>query len=712
MQTRTIQGYLFDVDECGSEIVLWVYADNGRLLRLTKEFQTPVYLSGERESALWLGWQLERRGLVARCRPTRKTEFWSGRQIDVVELYVSGSLSLQRIKQLAPSLAQEVTFYNLDIPPAQYFLYLNRLTPLAPFTCTVDETYRVLTCESGDGELTPRLRVMKMWGERLEIPSAKRRICLACDDESMALNLADAGRAVRDFNFFVDRHDPDVLLSKKGDGVLFPALLLAARKAKVFLLPDREDGLTWRRAIRKGKTFYSYGQVLYRAPAYPLRGRWHIDEKNSFFYSQTGIEGILELSRYTRLLPQRLARGSPGTAMLSAEFDYAIANDILVPWRKSEPERFKSALKLYQVDKGGLSFVPAVGIHENVAEIDFASMYPTIMVHENVSPETVLCACCENNAVPEAGYNICQKRRGLIPQTLAPFLDRREKLTTLLREEREESIRTRLEARQTALKWMMVTCFGYLGYRNARFGRIEAHEAVTAFGREKLLRAKELAEARGFRLLHALTDSLWLQKAGATTAELLDLCAAISNETNVTMRFQGFYRWLVFPPSKVRRQRPVLTRYYGLFADGKMKVRGLACRRRDTPAFIKEAQLQALALLSRARTRDELMAKREDLQQLLAHWQARISALGKEALTIRRRLTRPPRDYRAKTASARAARLLADSGLTLHAGESVEFVWTTDEERLSPILLEADAKTDRARYAELLRRAFVELNLG
>jgi DNA polymerase II len=57
--------------------------------------------------------------------------------------------------------------------------------------------------------------------------------------------------------------------------------------------------------------------------------------------------------------------------------------------------------------------------------------------------------------------------------------------------------------RQTAIKWMLVSRFGYLGYKNARFGRIEAHEAVTAFGRGKLLRAKEMAERKGYRMLHA-----------------------------------------------------------------------------------------------------------------------------------------------------------------------------------------------------------------
>ncbi len=65
-----------------------------------------------------------------------------------------------------------------------------------------------------------------------------------------------------------------------------------------------------------------------------------------------------------------------------------------------------------------------------------------------------------------------------------------------------------------------MTCFGYLGYKNARFGRIEAHEAVTAHGRDKLLTAKEISEAAGFTVLHGLTDCLWLQKAGVTDSLL------------------------------------------------------------------------------------------------------------------------------------------------------------------------------------------------
>jgi DNA polymerase-2 len=178
--------------------------------------------------------------------------------------------------------------------------------------------------------------------------------------------------------------------------------------------------------------------------------------------------------------------------MTSLEIERAVKDGILVPWRKSEPERYKTALQLLTVDKGGLTFQPKVGAFESVAEIDYASMYPSLMVTRNISPETVLCSCCDNQVVPEAGYNICTKRRGLIPLTLAPLVERRRQLKELMRSAEDERTRAIYDARRTAIKWMLVSCFGYMGFRNAKFGRIEAHEAVTAFGRETLLSAKDI----------------------------------------------------------------------------------------------------------------------------------------------------------------------------------------------------------------------------
>ena len=121
----------------------------------------------------------------------------------------------------------------------------------------------------------------------------------------------------------------------------------------------------------------------------------------------------------------------------------------------------------------------------------------------------MLCSCCPEPVVPEAGYNICRRRRGLVPETLEPILKLRAELKARIKAGHPR--KAVYQALQKGLKWVLVTCFGYLGYKNARFGRIEAHEAITAFGRDKLLIAKECAEARGYQVLHGLTDSLWFQ---------------------------------------------------------------------------------------------------------------------------------------------------------------------------------------------------------
>ena len=60
--------------------------------------------------------------------------------------------------------------------------------------------------------------------------------------------------------------------------------------------------------------------------------------------------------------------------------------------------------------------------------------------------------------------------------------------------------------------------------------------------------------------------------------------------TGVKLALEGVYRWIYFMASKQDPQRPVATRYFGVFEDGSLKVRGLMCRRRDTPPFVRRAQ--------------------------------------------------------------------------------------------------------------------------
>jgi DNA polymerase-2 len=167
-------------------------------------------------------------------------------------------------------------------------------------------------------------------------------------------------------------------------------------------------------------------------------------------------------------------------------------------------------------DQGGLIYQPLVGLHKHVGEIDFVSMYPSLMVRFNISPETA----GENPFNPTDLQPFPDPQSpGLVPLTLAPLLEKRLKLKASLGQLPAWDPRRRAhQARASAHKWLLVTCFGYLGYKNARFGRIEAHQAVTAYSRECLLRAKEAAEDLGYTVLHMYStgcgSGTWWQEAG------------------------------------------------------------------------------------------------------------------------------------------------------------------------------------------------------
>ena len=177
-------------------------------------------------------------------------------------------------------------------------------------------------------------------------------------------------------------------------------------------------------------------------------------------------------------------------------------------------------------DRGGFIFEPKLGFHTDVVEVDFASMFPMLMLTRNISAETVLCKCCPDSKlrVPELGYNICEKRKGIVPKTLDLLLRKRSKYKSLMKEVENKELKHAYNMRQAALKWILVTCFGYLGYRNARFGKVDAHIAVCAFARDGLLKTAAMAEQHGFEVIHGIVDSLWLKKEGISPREVADFC--------------------------------------------------------------------------------------------------------------------------------------------------------------------------------------------
>ena len=199
---------------------------------------------------------------------------------------------------------------------------------------------------------------------------------------------------------------------------------------------------------------------------------------------------------------------------------------------------------------------------------------------------------------------------GIVPLSLKTVLDRRleyKKRKNRCIFKNDEYLKNCYDNRQTALKWILVTSFGYLGFSNSKFGRIDAHVTVCAFARDILVKASKIAEKHGFDVIHGIVDSIWLSKVDSTEHSLsaadcahryINLKKDIEEHTGFSISFEGVYKWIVFDSSKINPDLPALNRYFGVFEDGTIKMRGIETRRHDTPQLFVNFQEELMMIMS------------------------------------------------------------------------------------------------------------------
>src|SRR5260370_8265945 len=100
---------------------------------------------------------------------------------------------------------------------------------------------------------------------------------------------------------------------------------------------------------------------------------------------------------------------------------------------------------------------------------------------------------------------------------------------------------------------------------------MEAHADIKAVARETLLVAKELAENRGFELLHALVDSLYVWREGATHEDFEQLAKDIEERTHLPLSIESVYRYVVFLPSNKYKDVPFPNPFFAVTENGDLK---------------------------------------------------------------------------------------------------------------------------------------------
>ena len=742
---RMVEGWLLDVHANVSHtgMVAWIVDDGGRAHACSIPWQPVIHIHASHAELdrleHWLEQpEIRQRFGLARLHMTRaRLDLETRGHTDVLEV---GIHSFQNLRALAEHIEAHGDFhrfklYSVDAHLAQRFLNEHGCVPFGRVRWSPDKPARLQSLsEAVDNGTFPSLHVVKMevkfaQGTRLPTlddavdfirletvqepglgaPKQPTSVLVKRDEHSsMASMLSGVQRA---FN----RMDPDIVLTAGGDQRWFPWLVEQTRVHGRTLTLGRTSTPLQRSTNQR--TIHSYGQTRHRHGAFFLEGRLHLDVKNSFIVNEGGLAGLFELAQHSRQSAQIISRLSPGSVISAIQMRVAMDDGVLVPWKKNRPEDTKSALDLLHADRGGLYLDSRTGVHASVIELDFASLFPSIIATRNISPETLNCSCCQspssNHAgaivplhpeeavqefrerrvrsefghglfpivhkksltVPGLNMHTCGRIHGFLGRVVAPLIERRRILKQLRKQKGDA-----YDLRQNALKWLLVTCFGYTGYRNARFGRIEAHEAICAWSRDLLLTTIEAAQDDGWDVLHAIVDCVWLSDIRGRSKQQQRLDAEafaqrLSSRVGIPLEFEAHYDFIAFLPSRMHGSGS-LTKYWAYDGES-FKVRGIELRQHSTPQWVRTLQQHGLELLAEGERSNGLPSQRT--QRLVwRHFRAEIRRLANglvplEDLVITRRTSRTWQDYRVKNLTYAALLRAHERGYEVPPGGKVRY---------------------------------------
>ncbi len=220
----------------------------------------------------------------------------------------------------------------------------------------------------------------------------------------------------------------------------------------------------------------------------------------------------------TRLVGQPLfdiARMTTGQMVEWFLIRQAYLKNNIIP---NKPGTDESMQRRHERVMGGYVKEPEKGLFEHIAYLDFKSLYPSIIIARNISPDTITdgegLSEDEYYTCPENGYKFKKEPKGFIPSIIGNILDERQKIKKLMKKETVPEQKRAYDFEQQGLKRLANSMFGAYGYSRFRWYKIECSGAITAWGRQYIKDAMKKSEEYNFKPIYADTDGFFATYLG------------------------------------------------------------------------------------------------------------------------------------------------------------------------------------------------------
>ncbi|KAK9110336.1 hypothetical protein Sjap_018396 [Stephania japonica] len=333
------------------------------------------------------------------------------------------------------------------------------------------------------------------------------------------------------------------------------------------------------------------------------------------------------------------------------------------------------------------------GFYEKpIATLDFASLYPSIMMAYNlcyctlVKPEDVhklnLPPECVNKTPSGETFVKSDRQKGILPEILEELLAARKRAKADLKEAKDPLEKAVLDGRQLALKISANSVYGFTGATVAQLPCLEISSSVTSYGRQMIEHTKKLVGEKfttlnGYEhnaeVIYGDTDSVMVQFGVPTVEEAMKLGREAAEYISGTftkpikLEFEKVY----FPYLLISKKR-----YAGLFWTNpnkfdKMDTKGIETVRRDNCLLVKNLVTECLhKILIDQDIPGAVQYVKDTISDLL------MNRMDLSLLVITKGLTKTGDDYAVKAAHVELAERMRkrDAATAPNVGDRVPYV--------------------------------------
>ncbi|KAF8405671.1 hypothetical protein HHK36_007748 [Tetracentron sinense] len=433
--------------------------------------------------------------------------------------------------------------------------------------------------------------------------------------------------------------------------------------------------------------------------------RWQIWNTNDMNTNGSSLDGYWDAYLPQRLLDKlmyiynyvEMARvtGVPISFLLSRGQSIKVLSQLL---RKAKQKNLvipnaKQAGSEQGTYEGATVLEAKAGFYEKpIATLDFASLYPSIMMAYNlcyctlVTPEDVrklnLPPECVNKTPSGEIFVKSNLQKGILPEILEELLTARRRAKADLKEAKDPLEKAVLDGRQLALKISANSVYGFTGATVAQLPCLEISSSVTSYGRQMIEHTKKLVEDRfttvgGYEhnaeVVYGDTDSVMVQFGVPTVEAAMSLGREAAEYISGTfikpikLEFEKVY----YPYLLISKKR-----YAGLLWTNsnkfdKMDTKGIETVRRDNCLLVKNLVTECLhKILIDQDIPGAVQFVKSTISDLL------MNRMDLSLLVITKGLTKTGDDYEVKAAHVELAERMRkrDAATAPNVGDRVPYV--------------------------------------